>query len=99
MGQPRVVLLEAGVKTFATGLLPDLITSLRACAPGDLLRISATDSSSIGAELESWCRVTRNSIVEVTRTSAATSWVNPLWRASPELPTGAAYWVTPLALC
>ena len=24
MGQPRVVLLEAGVKTFATGLLPDV---------------------------------------------------------------------------
>ena len=52
MGQPRVVLLEAGVKTFATGLLPDLITSLRACAPGDLLRISATDSSTLAPNLK-----------------------------------------------
>src|SRR6476646_10810027 len=96
MGQPRVVLLEAGVKTFATGLLPDLITSLRACAPGDLLRISATDSS-IGAELESWCRVTRNSIVEVTRTSAATSWVircGELPRSfQPERPVGSRLWL------
>jgi uncharacterized Fe-S cluster-containing radical SAM superfamily protein len=97
MGQPRVVLLEAGVKTFATGLLPDLITSLRACAPGDLLRISATDSSSIGAELESWCRVTRNSIVEVTRTSAATSWVIRCGELpqsfQPERPVGSRLWL------
>lgn len=73
MGQARVVALDAGAKTFATGLLPDLIAALSGCAPGDLLRVSARDAS-LGTDLESWCRMTRNAIVAIATTPEATSW-------------------------
>ena len=73
MAQRRVITLDVGGKTFATGLLPDLIAALRDCAPGDLLRLSASDAG-IGAELETWCCLTRNSIVEVTSGSTSNCW-------------------------
>ncbi len=73
MGQARVVELDVGVKTFATGLLPELITGLRGCAPGDLLRVRAKDGT-IGADLEAWCRLTRNAIVDVATTAMSSAW-------------------------
>ena len=35
--------LEAGDKSFATGLLPELIDALRRCGPGDLLAVIGRD--------------------------------------------------------
>ena len=57
--------LDAGGKTFATGLLIELIAALRHIRPGDLVAVIGSDAA-IGSELEAWCRFTRNSLVDVT---------------------------------
>jgi hypothetical protein len=43
--------LDAGVKSFATGLLPELIAALRRCRSGDLLAVIGSEGS-LGADLE-----------------------------------------------
>ena len=96
MGQVRVVSIDAGAKTFATGLLPDLITALRACAPGDMLRLSARDGS-IGAELETWCSLTRNAILDVTTHADGVAWTIRCGEVpksyQPERAVGARLWL------
>ena len=57
--------LDAGTKTFASGLLPDLIAALRRSRKGDLVAVISGDPR-IGAELEAWCRFTRNSLVDMS---------------------------------
>jgi pyruvate-formate lyase-activating enzyme/TusA-related sulfurtransferase len=57
--------LDAGTKSFASGLLPELIRALRSSRPGDLLAVIG-DTARIGADLEVWCRFTRNSLIEAT---------------------------------
>src|SRR3984893_1703475 len=57
--------LDAGAKSFATGLLPELISALRRCGPGDLLAVISSEEG-LGADLESWCRFTRNTLVDTT---------------------------------
>ncbi len=57
--------LDAGVKSFATGLLPELIAALRRCGPGDLLAVIG-GGGGLGADLEAWCRFTRNTLVDTT---------------------------------
>lgn len=57
--------LDIGRKTFASGLLPELIAKLRRSRPGDLITV-AGDDESVGSELETWCRFTGNSLVEAT---------------------------------
>jgi pyruvate-formate lyase-activating enzyme/TusA-related sulfurtransferase len=66
--------LDAGNKTFASGLLPDLIATLRRCSLGDLLAVISTDPA-LGPELEAWCRFTRNSLVDVVEKEGRTRWV------------------------
>jgi hypothetical protein len=73
MGQVRVIVLDVGAKTFATGLLADLTAALRGHATGDLLRLSARDAG-LSADLESWCRMTRNAIVAVATAQGVTTW-------------------------
>jgi hypothetical protein len=53
--------LDAGAKTFATGLLIELIAALRRMRPGDLMAVIGSDQT-IGTELEAWCRFTCNSL-------------------------------------
>jgi pyruvate-formate lyase-activating enzyme len=65
--------LDAGTKTFASGLLPELITALRRSRPGDLVAI--TGAVSVGTELEAWCRFTRNTMVDMTIESGRARWV------------------------
>ena len=96
MAQARVVSLDAGARTFATGLLPELIVARRACAPGDMLRVSARDGS-IGAELETWCSFTRNTIVDVTTPSDGVAWTIRCGEVpksfQPERAIGARLWL------
>src|ERR1700676_2592006 len=66
--------LEAGTKTFASGLLPDLIAVLRRSQKGDLVAVVSGDPG-IGPELEAWCRFTRNSLVDVAVEEGRTRWV------------------------
>lgn len=66
--------LDIGRKTFASGLLPELIAVLRRSRPGDLVAVVA-DEASIGPELETWCRFTGNSLLETTADEGRTRWV------------------------
>lgn len=66
--------LDAGKKTFASGLLAELIAALRRCGPGDLLVI-ISDEASIGTDLEAWCRFTRNTLIDTTVEAGRTRWL------------------------
>jgi hypothetical protein len=66
--------LDVGSKTFAAGLLPELITALRRSRPGDLLAL-VSDEASIGADLETWCRFTRNTLIESSVEAGRARWV------------------------
>ncbi|MGA8593226.1 MAG: radical SAM protein [Bryobacteraceae bacterium] len=66
--------LDIGGKTFASGLLPELIALLRRSRPGDLVSVVAEEES-IGPELETWCRFTGNPLVEATVENGRARWV------------------------
>jgi len=66
--------VDIGRKTFASGLLPELIAVLRRSRPGDLVAVIG-DELGIGPELESWCRFTRNPLVEATLENSRPRWV------------------------
>src|SRR5215831_8367525 len=66
--------LDAGAKTFATGLLAELIAALRCMRPGDLMAVFGSDGA-VGTDLEAWCRFTRNSLVDVTVEEGRHRWV------------------------
>ncbi len=66
--------LDAGAKTFATGLLLELIAALRRIRSGDLMAVVSSDRT-IGTELEAWCRFTGNSLVDVTLEEGRYRWV------------------------
>ena len=57
--------LDVGRKTFATGLLLELIAVLRRCRAGELVAVIADDAS-IRPDLETWCRFTGNPLLEAT---------------------------------
>src|SRR6202049_2518825 len=66
--------LDAGTKTFASGLLPDLIAALRRSRPGDLLAVISREAS-VGRDLEAWGGFPRNSLVDVTVEAGRIRWV------------------------
>jgi pyruvate-formate lyase-activating enzyme len=66
--------LDIGRKTFASGLLPELISVLRRCRPSDLVAVVG-DEESIGPELETWCRFTGNPLLEATVEKGRARWV------------------------
>jgi pyruvate-formate lyase-activating enzyme/TusA-related sulfurtransferase len=66
--------LDIGRKTFASGLLPELIAVLRRSNPGDLVAVVG-DEESIGPELETWCRFTGNPLLEATAEKGRPRWV------------------------
>lgn len=66
--------LDIRRKTFASGLLPELIAVLRRSRPGDLIALVG-DEESVGAELETWCRFTGNPLLETTVEKGRKRWV------------------------
>jgi pyruvate-formate lyase-activating enzyme len=66
--------LDIQRKTFASGLLTELIAVLRRSRPGDLVAVVG-DQESIGPELETWCRFTANPLVEATVERGRRRWV------------------------
>jgi pyruvate-formate lyase-activating enzyme/TusA-related sulfurtransferase len=66
--------LDIGRKTFASGLLPELISVLRRSRPGDLVAVIG-DEQSIGPEVETWCRFTGNALLETTVENGRARWV------------------------
>src|SRR6516162_2244551 len=66
--------LDIGRKTFASGLLPELIAALGRSRPGDLVTVVG-DEESIGSELETWCRFTGNPLLEAAVEKGRARWV------------------------
>jgi pyruvate-formate lyase-activating enzyme len=88
--------IDAGTKTFASGLMPELIAALRRSRPGDLIAVISGEAG-IGPELESWCRFTRNSLVETTIDANRNRWVVRLGEAPANVdadrPIGSRLWL------
>ena len=86
--------LDAGTKTFASGLLLDLIDTLRRSRQGDLVAVTSGDPT-IGPELEAWCRFTRNSLVDVAVQEGHTRWVFRYGEApeQEDRPVGSRLWL------
>jgi len=66
--------LDIGQKTFASGLLPELIAALRRSRQGDLVAVVG-DEQSVGPELETWCRFTGHPLLESTVENGRTRFV------------------------
>src|SRR5258708_8211887 len=98
MGTKANIELDAGVKPFASGLLPELIGALRRCGPGDLLTVISSEEG-LGADLETWCRFTRNTLVDTTVEAGRTRWVircgEAPANADSDRPIGSRLWLYP----
>jgi pyruvate-formate lyase-activating enzyme len=66
--------LDIGGRTFASGLLPELVGVLRRSRPGNLVAVVG-DEASVGLELETWCRFTGNPLLEATLEKGRSRWV------------------------
>jgi uncharacterized radical SAM superfamily Fe-S cluster-containing enzyme len=66
--------LDIGHKTFTSGLLPELISVLRRCHPGDLVAVTG-DQENVGPELQTWCRFTGNALLGATVENGRARWV------------------------
>jgi organic radical activating enzyme/TusA-related sulfurtransferase len=88
--------LKADANTFASGLLVELIAALRRTRPGDLVAVTSPQRN-LGAELETWCRFTRNSLVETTVQGGRYRWVIRNGEAPASLeddrPIGSRLWL------
>jgi pyruvate-formate lyase-activating enzyme/TusA-related sulfurtransferase len=88
--------LDAGAKTFASGLLPELIAALRRARPGDLIAVISAQAS-VGVDLEAWCRFTRNSLVDMTVEAGRNRWVvrcgEAPAHADADRPVGSRLWL------
>jgi len=86
--------LDIKQKTFATGLLPELIAAVQRSQPGDLVGVVA-DETSIGPELETWCRFTGNTLLEATIEKGRARWVFRCGAVPAETnrPVGSRLWL------
>jgi pyruvate-formate lyase-activating enzyme len=93
---PANVELDAGTKTFASGLLPDLIAALRGGRKGDLVAVISGDPG-IGPDLEAWCRFTRNTLIGRAVEEGRTRWVFRYGEAAEDVgenrPVGSRLWL------
>jgi TusA-related sulfurtransferase len=74
VGGEAKIELYAADRTFANGLLVELIAALQRSRPGDLLALTG-DESAIGADLRAWCGFTGNSLIESTLEAGGTRWL------------------------
>jgi organic radical activating enzyme len=72
---PTRIDVDAGERTFATGLLLDLVAALRLTAPGELVGLASAQPSAIAADLGAWSRLTGHAIVATTIEHGRTRWV------------------------
>src|SRR5215469_15089794 len=88
--------IEGRGRTFASGLLLDIVAALRETARGDLVAISGDDPA-LGRDLETWSRLTRNPIVGVTSEDGRTRWVfrhgDPPGEVEVARPLGERLWL------
>jgi pyruvate-formate lyase-activating enzyme len=88
--------IVAGTKTFASGLLPELIDAVRRSHPGNLFTIIGSDPR-LSEDLATWCRFTRNTLVGTTKQADQTRWVIRCGEAPAESeadrPVGSRLWL------
>jgi len=88
--------LDIGRKTFASGLLAELIVVLRRSRPGDVVSLVG-DEAGVGPELETWCRFTGNTLLEATVERDRRRWVFRIGAANgvaeDERPVGSRLWL------
>jgi organic radical activating enzyme/TusA-related sulfurtransferase len=95
MAMKTSIEIDAGTRTFASGLLPELIAALRRCRPGDLLAVISGEAN-IGADLEIWCRFTHNTLIDTTTAAGRTRWVircGEAPAAGADRPVGSRLWL------
>src|SRR5262249_56700464 len=66
--------IKAHAKTLAAGRRVELIAALRRTNPGDLVAVISPEHN-LGRDLETWCRFTRNSLVETPFQEGHYRWV------------------------
>lgn len=69
------IALDAGDRTFASGLLLDLLSALRQTTAGDLIALTSRHASALDSDLDAWSRLTGHSIVARTTGEGGTRWV------------------------
>src|SRR6476659_7117259 len=87
--------LDIGNKTFASGLLAELIAVLRSTQPGALVAVVG-DEASVGPELETWCRFTGNALLEASTEKGRMRWVIRCGNAAlgeDSRPVGSRLWL------
>jgi uncharacterized radical SAM superfamily Fe-S cluster-containing enzyme len=88
--------LDIGAKTFASGLLAELIAVLGSTQPGALVAVVG-DEASVGPELETWCRFTGNALLEATTDKDRMRWVfrcgNNAALGEDSRPVGSRLWL------
>jgi organic radical activating enzyme/TusA-related sulfurtransferase len=72
---PAVIELDAGDRTFATGLLLDLLAALARTLDGDLIAVLTRQPDAVAADLDAWSRLTGHAVVGRTDESGGTRWV------------------------
>jgi uncharacterized radical SAM superfamily Fe-S cluster-containing enzyme len=87
--------LDIGRKTFASGLLPELVAVLRRSHTGDLVGVVG-DGEDLGPELETWCRFTGNPLLETTIENGRTRFIfrcGAVPAAEENRPVGSRLWL------
>lgn len=93
---PTRVDVDANGRTFASGLLLDLVAALRRTEPGDLIGLTSSDSGGVEADLAAWSRLTGHAIVATSSDEGHTRWVlrhGAVAPAEPERPLGERLWL------
>ncbi|MDQ6887421.1 MAG: radical SAM protein [Gemmatimonadota bacterium] len=67
--------LDAGDRTFGSGLLLDLLAALGRTTAGDLIALTGRDPGALDADLDAWSRLTGHAIVARTIGDDGTRWV------------------------
>lgn len=67
--------LDAGDRTFGSGLLLDLISALKRTVAGDLIAVIGRNAAVLNSDLDAWSRLTGHSIVARTTGDFGTRWV------------------------
>jgi pyruvate-formate lyase-activating enzyme/TusA-related sulfurtransferase len=83
-------------KTFASGLLLDLLAALRQVSRGELIALTST-APSVADDLERWARLTGNSVVGSSAVGGGTRWLIRAGEApamgDDERPVGTRLWL------
>ncbi|MBK5189128.1 MAG: radical SAM protein [Gemmatimonadaceae bacterium] len=72
---PAHVEVDAGERTFESGLLLELLSALRRTTAGDLIALTSRHATALDSDLDAWSRLTGHSIVARTTGDAGTRWV------------------------